>query len=427
MFDNAALDVAIGLIFIFLIYSLLASILLEIVAKMFSLRARNLVRALRRMLQDEPADGKARNPTPWTWLIEFGRDILYFFRPIQKGTFLSRFYEAPSIRYLGENSIRSKPSYIYPTTFSQTIVQLLRSRSLAEHSSQAGSQIPDSIKTALQTGEIKTSEALMHALFKTIDPTYLSAPFDSRMQSESEMIRNVLDNNLLLVEPDTLKQLRRLFQDARHDTIQFRILLERWFDETMQTAGAWYQRQAQILLIFIGFFLAYQFNVDIIAITKILSKDKKAREQLVQMAVSRQDEYEQLVDQLKVVPLPDTNQRKKLITRLDTLTRQDLAIKDSIRKDAGRVQDILGMGKQIRESRNDGTLWGKGKSWIGSWWDYMKRGFFGWALTALAVSLGAPFWYDLLSKLITVRRMVRKDEPNTPVTTAESRNLTIVG
>jgi hypothetical protein len=415
MFDNAALDVAIGLIFIFLIYSLLASILLEIIAKMFSLRARNLLRALRRMLQDEPVEDKERNATPWAWILEFGQDIIYFFIPVKKGTLLSRFYAAPTIRYLGENSIRSKPSYIYPATFSQTILHLLRSRTLTDRSQQIASPIPDAIKEDIKNGKINTSENLINALFKTINPNYLSPVFDSRTQSESDAIRNTLDNNLLLIEPDTLRQIRGLFHDARQDTIQFRILLERWFDETMQTAGAWYQRQSQILLLFIGFSLAYNFNVDVIAITKILTKDKKAREQLVQMAISRQERYGELVKSMEQQRLnADSSQNKKTMASLNVLIKEDLALKDSIQKDAGKVQDILGLGKQIKDVK-------------GGWWDYIIHGFIGWILTALAVSLGAPFWYDILSKLLSVRRMVRKDEPNTPVTTAESKNLTIVG
>jgi hypothetical protein len=36
--------------------------------------------------------------------------------------------------------------------------------------------------------------------------------------------------------------------------------------------------------------------------------------------------------------------------------------------------------------------------------------FGGWLLTALAVSLGAPFWFDLLNKIIVVRSTVKPQE-----------------
>jgi len=34
----------------------------------------------------------------------------------------------------------------------------------------------------------------------------------------------------------------------------------------------------------------------------------------------------------------------------------------------------------------------------------------GWLLTALAISLGAPFWFDLLNKFIVVRSTVKPKE-----------------
>jgi hypothetical protein len=34
----------------------------------------------------------------------------------------------------------------------------------------------------------------------------------------------------------------------------------------------------------------------------------------------------------------------------------------------------------------------------------------GWLLTALAVSLGAPFWFDLLNKFIVIRSAVKPRE-----------------
>jgi hypothetical protein len=36
--------------------------------------------------------------------------------------------------------------------------------------------------------------------------------------------------------------------------------------------------------------------------------------------------------------------------------------------------------------------------------------FLGWLLTALAVSLGAPFWFDMLNKIIVVRSTVKPKE-----------------
>ena len=52
MLDNVALDVFIGLIFVLLVYSLLATVLQEIIARILDLRGKNLVKAIRVMLED---------------------------------------------------------------------------------------------------------------------------------------------------------------------------------------------------------------------------------------------------------------------------------------------------------------------------------------------------------------------------------------
>jgi hypothetical protein len=40
----------------------------------------------------------------------------------------------------------------------------------------------------------------------------------------------------------------------------------------------------------------------------------------------------------------------------------------------------------------------------------LKDHILGWILTALAISLGAPFWFDLLNKFIVIRSTVKPKE-----------------
>ena len=56
MFNSVALNVVIGLVFIFLLYSLLATILSEL-ASWLGLRARNVKEAIDRMLNDHKETG----------------------------------------------------------------------------------------------------------------------------------------------------------------------------------------------------------------------------------------------------------------------------------------------------------------------------------------------------------------------------------
>ena len=65
MLNSVALDVVIGLLFIYLLYSLLATIIGEIVTTYLGLRARHLKMTLKRMLEDGvnkmPKEGSPNN------------------------------------------------------------------------------------------------------------------------------------------------------------------------------------------------------------------------------------------------------------------------------------------------------------------------------------------------------------------------------
>jgi hypothetical protein len=60
----------------------------------------------------------------------------------------------------------------------------------------------------------------------------------------------------------------------------------------------------------------------------------------------------------------------------------------------------------------DTTMTWPGWHWKtkGGWWWQLYWHGVGWLLTALAISLGAPFWFDMLNKLIVVRSTVKPKE-----------------
>jgi hypothetical protein len=64
-----------------------------------------------------------------------------------------------------------------------------------------------------------------------------------------------------------------------------------------------------------------------------------------------------------------------------------------------------GEGNQVTEQERQ--LLGQLIGWQGSlgdntWKDWLER-LLGWLLTVLALSMGAPFWFDLLNKFMNVR------------------------
>ena len=127
MTGSVALDVVIGLVFIYLLYSLLATILLEIIATNLGFRARNLKIAIIRMLSNESfTRGKLRK--------FFWQNILSL---EDREDLAVKFYKSPIIKYLNSGSYFSKPSSISPKTFSSALIQIL---------SKGSDQTPQNVK-----------------------------------------------------------------------------------------------------------------------------------------------------------------------------------------------------------------------------------------------------------------------------------------
>lgn len=45
----------------------------------------------------------------------------------------------------------------------------------------------------------------------------------------------------------------------------------------------------------------------------------------------------------------------------------------------------------------------------------------GWLITALAISLGAPFWFDVLNKFMVIRSTVKPTEKSQPEASEDRR------
>lgn len=366
MFSNLAIDVALGLIFIYLLYSLLASVIQELFARIFNSRARLLTKGLRRMLEedDHSADlGWFGQFTFFNWFYELGWSLVYFFEPFRKNPFLKKFYNSPSIRSLGKNSAASRPAYISPQIFSQTMVHLLRG-SVPEH-----------------TG------------------------------NDTQVMKAALTHNYLQLPPDTREHLQQLFEDAEHNVAAFRANMEGWFNETMTRTSGWYKKQTQAWLLCIGISIAALFNVDSIAIARIMMKDKNVRSQLVQLAASRAPDY---------TAVTDTLIRKNVLQKDSAFFRGDTSIRifvtdtsligvyAMLRNDAGDAANVLGIGRPCITDTTGGRLIVR----CGYTHPFQQNGwliFAGWCITALAISLGAPFWFDLLGRVVKFRTTAPAD------------------
>jgi hypothetical protein len=104
MFNNTALDVVIGMVLVYLLYSMLITILGEYVSTKLGMRARLLQIAVEWMLNDGYF-GHLKTPRQHKFQAWLSRK--FFFQPDDfKSSFAGRFYEYPAIKFM--NRIESE-------------------------------------------------------------------------------------------------------------------------------------------------------------------------------------------------------------------------------------------------------------------------------------------------------------------------------
>ncbi len=148
--------------------------------------------------------------------------------------------------------------------------------------------------------------------------------------------------------------------------------VERWFDSSMERVSGWYRRKSQIALLVIAVIVAVGLNASALRIVERLEKEPTVRATLVAQAEAAKEE----------------------VTTEDNL------------KEAGKAAS--GAYDKL-EAMKVPLLWGGENvpSGVSGW----VTNVLGWLLTIVAISLGAPFWFDALGKLANLRTTGKKPEP----------------
>ncbi|TNE49970.1 MAG: hypothetical protein EP344_17655 [Bacteroidetes bacterium] len=171
-----------------------------------------------------------------------------------------------------------------------------------------------------------------------------------------------------------------LYRESHDDIGIFRMKVEEWFNEVMERASEWYVNNMRVWLIWIGFITAVIFNVDVLNIYQSLSTNATLREYLADAATEYVETQPAPVATDSVLVNADFYAAK---ARMDTLLNNNIAA----------LRSPLGLGW-------DNVEWPAPEEKT-NWW-LLKL--IGWLTTALAVSLGAKFWFDLLRQLVSFRK-----------------------
>jgi hypothetical protein len=167
----------------------------------------------------------------------------------------------------------------------------------------------------------------------------------------------------------TRDALTSLWRHAGGDLVPFRADVGQWFDDTMKRTSGWYRRRADVILIGLAVVVTVALNVNAIGVAQRLWADSPVRAAVAATNLA--------ADPAVQDPALTHDRLQQLRTEYRRL-------------DASRLP--LGWS---RDARPD-PLW---------------VGMIGWLLSVLAISLGAPFWFDLLGKVASLRTAGKREDP----------------
>ncbi|MDE2298124.1 MAG: hypothetical protein KGL99_16050 [Burkholderiales bacterium] len=354
MLNSETLEVAIGMAFLFLAVSLICTAIKEWLEGIFKWRAMDLERALRTLLADP--DGTTtgqllRHPLLYSL---FPGD----YDPAQlRSSWLTPGKESLHMRL---SQRRNLPSYIPAGQFAVALLD------------------------CVARGPTSSDGADTTAAAATLHPGPLS-------------VAALRQSAMALASPHLQRAVLAALDHSAGDLATARSNIERWFNGTMDRASGWYKRRTQALLFLLGLAAAVVMNIDALHVMQHLTADKAYREVVVKEAgtVAAPGEPASAV------------QLERMRNARSALERVGMPIGWRAWRPASAAagSQALPLPTQLCVPL-DGSLCRRAQ-WLGADWLEVLCG---WLLTAFAVMLGAPFWFDVLNKFIVIRSTVKPHE-----------------
>jgi hypothetical protein len=154
--------------------------------------------------------------------------------------------------------------------------------------------------------------------------------------------------------------------DAANDDVDAaRLKIEHWFDDTMARVSGWYKRMAQKIIFVAGLLLCCAANADTLMIVKELWSDEALRRAVVAQAEK----------QVQAANPTDPASAEATLGVVRTANAPPIGWSKN-------AKDLRALPSEV----GDASL-----------------KVLGILLTAFAIVMGAPFWFDILNKLINLR------------------------
>ncbi|NTV48096.1 MAG: hypothetical protein HGB32_15055 [Geobacteraceae bacterium] len=286
---------------------------------------------------------------------------------------------------LGEQAmngaVRQKVAYASPgTTAKQGVVEAFYAHPLIKSLNEKGtrpSYIPDTV--------------FARVILDMFAPTGGTAKLSA--DKFNDFVTGV--TTALPADSDLRRTLLIHAEDAAGDLEKLNTILVAWFNDAMKRVTGWYKNQSQSSLLLISFLICLALNADSIRIVKELYDSPAKRNMIVTQAEQASKAFANVSGHSGSVSI--ARSAESLTTSLGKLEATGLSL-----------------GWQGYEFRPE--CFG-GRMLVDSLLMLL-----GILFTALAVTLGAPFWFDMLGKLINLRAIGKppvdtETKPPAPATT----------
>ncbi|MFL5382219.1 MAG: hypothetical protein ACJ8GN_06860 [Longimicrobiaceae bacterium] len=353
MFGLEILDVVVGLAFVYLLLSLVCSAINEYVSALLNLRGRALIQGIEQLLDD------AKDP-------HLKSDVL----------------NHRLIRSMYNRSVfgrERKPSYIPARSFAMALLDSIENpsaRAAAASSAAAGGSPPRDEPGHEARSIREIMDLLKDDALADVVQTFGEVAEDA---ADAAPLPRSARRSVTSAIATSRTELQKL-----HDSVEV------WFNNAMDRVSGAYKRRAQMWLFLIGLVVAVLMNADTVGMWRQLSSNQQLRDSLAKTAVDQ-------LPSLTATVRPDST------VVLDPAHAK--AVYDSAMAQLDRSQ--LRFGWSAADAQG---------IWVGPRAAPALRKLLGLLITAVALSLGAPFWFDLLNKIVNIRATGRapNERPRAP-------------
>ncbi|WP_018500647.1 hypothetical protein [Parafrankia discariae] len=404
--DSSAFDVLIGLALLFAVFSLAVSRINEAVLALFRYRGRQLESELRRLLGARAADHPEGGPDVAAELLD---GPLRTTRATGRNTSPPPMADHPPVAGALAAVRRARtlrlPSYVPSTAFAQALLDRVDPPARAMLAQLGPETLPDQVTDEARAAYRRAYDAARRTLDQqTAQALHAAMPVDhpagrvmaaALVAATGSAAVGTIEDGLAALPPSPARDaLIAATVQAAGDREKIVTELARWYDDAMDRLSGWYRRRVAVFLLCYAVLLAVPFNLDAIGLARTFWQDGTVRQAAVAAA------------QVEVASGSTASGSTASGATASDGTAGEAAPDQPTAGEAAEqavqaVREVSGLAVPIgwvhsSETRDDPR---EVPHSVGGW--LLK--IVGLAIGCFALTAGAPFWFDLLGRLVNMR------------------------